>query len=344
RTSLSPGEVGAWGKPADVNGDILQQDKELANVLVNGVAQWWFDVGGNRYDDPRLMRRIGELVKSAGLAMTVNREPVDEAAFVVDESSLNYLRVGDPMGRWLLVEQLPALHQIGAPVGHYLAEDIPLLRRHKLFIFPTSFAPSEKQRSDVDALKRDGHVLLFLYAPGLYRNGKVDEAAMEQFTGIRLRLTTEPALLRIRVKQGEPLVAGLEGSTYGVDHKTFPVAYADDPEATVLGVLEDGKPGLVVKRFGHWTAVFSAAPMLPARLLRNLARLAGVHEYVAADDVVWASRDLVAVSVREGGPRTIRLPRKADVIDLYSGAEIAAGVEEFTVDFLPLATRVFVLR
>ena len=30
RTSLSGGRVGEWGRPADVAGDLLQQDKELA--------------------------------------------------------------------------------------------------------------------------------------------------------------------------------------------------------------------------------------------------------------------------------------------------------------------------
>lgn len=53
RTSLSPGKLGAWGKPADVAGDILQQERELAHVLVRGFGTWWFDVGRNRYDDPR---------------------------------------------------------------------------------------------------------------------------------------------------------------------------------------------------------------------------------------------------------------------------------------------------
>ena len=36
RTSLSGGQVGEWGRPADVAGDLLQQDKELANCMVNG--------------------------------------------------------------------------------------------------------------------------------------------------------------------------------------------------------------------------------------------------------------------------------------------------------------------
>ena len=68
RTSLSGGQVGEWGRPADLAGDLLQQDKELAWCLAHGTAQWWFDVGGNRYNHPALMGRIGELAAKAGEA------------------------------------------------------------------------------------------------------------------------------------------------------------------------------------------------------------------------------------------------------------------------------------
>ena len=51
RTSISGGKPGEWGRPSDVAGDIIQQDKEVANCIAHGAAQWWFDVGSNRYDN-----------------------------------------------------------------------------------------------------------------------------------------------------------------------------------------------------------------------------------------------------------------------------------------------------
>ena len=120
--------------------------------------------------------------------------------------------------------------------------------------------------------------------------------------------------------------------------------YADDPEAIALGTLADGRPGLVMREHGTWTAVYSSAPLLPASLLRRLAQRAGVHLYVDTEDVVWASRDLLAVSVHQSGPRTIRLPRTVDVSDLYDGSVIASGVDSFQADFADRSTRVFVLQ
>lgn len=344
RTSLAGGSVGEWGRPKDVDGDILQQNKEMANVITNGTAHWWFDVGANKYNDPRLLGRLGELTKNATEALSLDRTPVDEVAMVVDESSLTYLRVADPMGSSLLVAQLPALQRIGAPVGHYLASDLPSLKRQKLFLIMTSFAPSAEQRAAIEALKRDGHVLVFCYVPGLYRDGQVDEVAMADFTGIKLRLSRQPEALRVTLKGGHPVTEGLAGSTYGVDRPTDPVCFADDPTAEVLGTLPGGEPGLVMKKYPTWTAVHTAAPMLSTALLRRLAQQAGVHVYIDTPDVVWASCDLVAVCVKEPGRRTIKLPGRRDVSDFYSGAEVSKGTNSFEADFADRATRVFRLR
>lgn len=341
RTSPGPGAAGGWGKPENVAGDLLQQDKELANVLTNGTAQWWFDVGRNRYDDPTLMRRIGQLTANAAEVSDVDRTPADEVAMVVDEKSLCYLRPGDPLGAWLLVRQLPALGRIGSPVGHYLASDLPRIADRKVFLFMTSFAPTAADRAAVDALKKDGHVLVFFYTPGLYRDGRLDETAMQDLTGIRLRMSRQPTELRLALVPGHSETDGLAGAACGVAHKTFPVCYADDPAATVLGTLPDGRARLVVKRHSGWTAVFSAVPMLPASLLRRIARLGGVHEYLQTEDVVWASRGLLGVSVREPGVRKIALPRPATVRDLYTGKEITRSAKSFEASFAPRATRVF---
>ena len=84
--------------------------------------------------------------------------------------------------------------------------------------------------------------------------------------------------------------------------------------------------------------------MLPASLLRRIAQLAGVHLYVETEDVVWAARDMVAVCVREAGPREISLPRKGDVRDLYSGAQIGKDIDVFEAQFEDRGTRVFVIE
>ena len=357
RTSLSGGQAGEWGRPATVAGDMLQQDKELANCVVSGAAQWWFDVGGNRYNHPELMEHLGKWTAAAGSALTLDRSPMDEVAFVVDERSLCFMRVGDPLGRLLLIDQIPSLHRIGAPVGHYLVSDLPKIKEKKLFIIPTSFAPTARDRQAVDSLKGEHRVLVFLGAPGLYRDGHADEQAMFDFTGIRIRVSSSPAAMQVTLKapasrkegwdllpSGSPLLQQLNGTTFGPSNPIAPICYAEDTNGQVWGELADGRAGLIVRNYESWTAVYSAAPVLPEPLLRRLAELAGVHQYVDTGEVVWANHDMVALTVRKPGQRTIRIPRAADVADFMSGSTIARDCSSFTTEFAENGTRVFVLR
>jgi hypothetical protein len=87
--------------------------------------------------------------------------------------------------------------------------------------------------------------------------------------------------------------------------------------------------------------VFSSIPGLPAGLLRTVAQKAGVHRYIDTEDIVWASRDLLAVSVNQAGPRTIRLPRPCIVTDLWSGQTVARDADHFVVDIPERGTALF---
>jgi hypothetical protein len=123
-----------------------------------------------------------------------------------------------------------------------------------------------------------------------------------------------------------------------------PVAYAEDPEATVIGTLPDRRAGLVLKSQAQWTAIYSAAPLTPTPLLRRIAELGNVHRYTPSGDVAWATKDLVSVCVHRAGRRTLTLPRPATVTDLYSGVRLGENVRSFQAEFADRATRVFVLQ
>ena len=77
RTTSAPrcpaGRSASGADPPTSRAICLQQDKELANCLVHGAAQWWFDVGGNRYNHPELMKRIGELTAKADQVLPRDR-------------------------------------------------------------------------------------------------------------------------------------------------------------------------------------------------------------------------------------------------------------------------------
>ena len=347
RTSLSPGKLGGWGKPENVDGDIIQQDKELACVLTNGVVQWWFDVGGNRYNDPKLLAALRNYRRVAAIANTLDRSSVAQAAYLIDEDSLAYIKTGDHMGGELSIGRLPQLHRAGIPFAHCLASDIDKLADCKLFVIANSIAPSAKLRKKVDKMKNGNRVIVFLNNAGSIANGRFDASAMQSFTGIKASFDPQNAVVK-----GNAIFKDVKGFCDGLANKGFgnpnyvqnPALLPDDPEAIILAVYPDGRPAIAVRQYDNWTAVYCAQSQLSAEFIRNLAKLAGIHQYIDTQDVVWANESMLAVCVDKTGPRRIRLPRPAKVTELYSGNVISEEpVTSFTVYFPENATLLFKL-
>ena len=336
RTWLLKGKtLRSWGQTESYEQTRGQLQREFANVLCQSVGQWWFDMGGGWYDDPRILADIGAMNRIAEASLAWDRGPADEIAVVVDDRSLHFMQVANRLSRPLLLEQLPELGRIGAPVGFYALSDLERLSPRKMVVFLNAFAPSDAQRSTIERLKSQGRVLVWLYAPGVYRGEKLDPQGMEALTGLRIAMDPRGTRLEVKTAAG----------AYGANFDAAPVFFADDTRATVLGRLADGRAGLVRRNCGAWTTVYSSAPKLPTSLLRELAAQAGVHLYLPKPlphDVVYANRSLVAVCVDEAGPRRIALPRACDVVDLFDGGKpIASAAREFTATFGPQQTKLF---
>ena len=347
RTSLAPGKVGSWGKAADIDGDIIQQDKELACVLTNGIVQWWFDVGGNRYNNPKLLSALKNYRRVATIANTMDRSSVAKAAYLIDEDSLAYIKTGDSMGGELTIRRLPQLHRAGIPFAHYLASDIDKLTDYKLLVVANSIAPSAELRQKIDKMKGDGRIIVFLNNAGSIVDGQFDASAMQSFTGIKASFDPKNAIAK-----GNVIYMDVKGFCDGLAKKGFgnpnyiqnPALIPDDPEATIVAVYPDGRPAIAVRQYDNWTAVYCAQSQLSPQFIHNLAKLAGIHQYIDTPDVVWANQSMLAVCVDKPGPRTIKLPRPAKVTELYSNKVISAEpVTSFTVDFPENATLLFKL-
>lgn len=335
RTSISPGALGSWGKPADIAGDKEQQDKEQACVVTNGVAQWWFDVGANRYDAPELREVVKNLARVGREVQELDRRPNHQAALIVDADSIPYMKVGDRLGSELLVKQLPNLHRAGFPVGHYLASDLSQLQQCRLLVMSMAFAPSEKLRRDLSALKKDGRVIVFLPGSGAYSDGQLAPSAASAFTGIKLGLVQSPLMGEMTFDEKENTCEGLHNVTCG--HKGYAdgtsLVPVNEGDVTILARFSDRRPAIVMRKYEGWTAVYCAQPQLPARMWRNLARLAKVHSYIDEEDVVYANSSMLSIVATHGGQRMVTLPEPRKVTEMIENKVIAAEpVSSFVMD------------
>ena len=120
------------------------------------------------------------------------------------------------------------------------------------------------------------------------------------------------------------------------------------PDTTILGHYPDGGGALAVREYDQWTSVYAAVPALPREFLEALVEHAGIHRYLTTPDQVWATEDMIGVSVDKAGPRTISLENGKwfhEVYDPLADEEFAVDDQgRFTADFAEGATRIFVMR
>jgi len=282
-----------------------------------------------------------------------DRTSVSEIAVIVDDYSLAYLAQGNTLSLPLLVLQQFEIARIGAPVDVWLLDDLIAGRApdYKLYIFVDAFLLDQKARDTVrNHVARNGKTALWIYAPGALDEMASGRTALE-LTGISVGFVQKAGRLRAKIiDPSHPLLDGVpKDLEYGAEEMTGPIYFAlptkgCEPLAAIqVPSLGTNPPrtwaGLMARDFDAWTSVYSAAPDVPAPVLRSIARKAGVHLYVDTGDVVWASASLLAIQATSDGEKRIRLPGPADVRDVLTREQIATGVMEFALTMRAGETR-----
>jgi len=317
--------------------------RNFAQVVTHGQGMWWACGLGSikPAKEPAFEPLLRSFQELGTFVLQTDRTPSAEIAVLVDDESFFYESDRNNLDVPLIFQQrLWGLARTGAPFDVYLLQDFieGRLRSYKLYIFLNSFRLDRAQREALNReLRRDGHVALWIYAPG-YINDGLSLEHMKELTGFGFGMGEQPwgPLLHI-VDFTHPITAGLPQDLFwGTNSKLAPIFYLEDPEARVLGqvVFSQGncKPGMGVKTFPGWTSIYIAAPNVPAPVLRGIARFSGVHLYNQEGDVLYATRELLAAHTVSGGERTFTLPRPVEeVYDLFEHRLIALNTDKFRV-------------
>jgi hypothetical protein len=245
--------------------------------------------------------------------------------------------------------------RLGTPFDDYILEDFENIKRpYKLYIFTdAAYMPPARREAIHAKLKADGATAVWFYAPGYVGESDASLAYCRELTGINLDVDARKDWLQVDlVRVDHELLRGVNVTGYGSDFdpQTYiddiewisfptdreffrfdPLFYADDDSARTLGTIKGsgGKAGLAVKDMGGWTSIYSAAPLLPADILRNAAAAAGAHVYSERGDLVYANVKFIGVQAYGTGERTLQLPRSTDVTDLETGEKLLAAGTAF---------------
>lgn len=275
------------------------------------------------------------------------------------------------IGRLTMID---GLQRIGAPYDLYNLADLPdlaksgKLAQYKLCLMANPFYLQPEEVKALELLKTNGRTVVWLYAPGLAQTGKhlaaENIAQIVEMPGVRL--STESVEPTMRFTTPSPVTAGLPANyelaprpfapgdmweRYG--NKISPVPYLDprvDAQTQVIGdwvINGQVKPevgGFAIKKLPSWTSVYSAVPYLSIEVMRNLAKMAGVHVYRDANDILYADKHFVCVHTgAQPATDTLRLPAKTSVYDVFSSKLISPSTDAVKLDIAPYTTALYYL-
>ena len=208
-------------------------------------------------------------------------------------------------------------------LGAMLAEDLAHhAGKYRLYVFLNQFTSEPALCQAVKKLYAQGATVLWLYAPGWSEGNSL--ADMKTLTGLEFANAGSGVAV---VKMRE------DGRAMGMPRVKVAERFSPVGADQVLGVYDDGKPGLAEKRVGKGMAVFSGTWQLDWPFLKELVRKSGAHVWCEDDDPVEANGSLFLLHARKAGEKRVRLPRRVTAVtDVFTGRIIARNTDTFTFD------------
>ena len=178
-----------WLSPKSLEESLQVLKRDVSATLSKGMFQWWFfdRLGGAKMLEkaPEIVKLAGELNKVMEEALQTDRSSISEVAFVYDRHSLLCLHPHSMLPGFIYY-QMPELMRMGAPFDIYLLSDIGAVikKPYKLVILFGTYWLNEKQRRALDALKRNGRTLVFVYASGIVTDDGLGAEKASKVMGI----------------------------------------------------------------------------------------------------------------------------------------------------------------
>ncbi len=335
-----------WFGPPTIPESLQRLKAVFAQNLVNGWANWWFDLWGGWYDDEAFLRMFAQMQAVGDESLRHPRQSAAQIAVVLDENAYRYLPYGAAQNggkfAWIIA-QLNAVAAVGAPYDFYLLDDLSDLdlSRYRMVVFLNSFALSEDQRQMIRSrCMTDRRLLVWMYAPGLISD-RLSADNISSLLDMDVRMAAAHPKAQVTVKRATG-VTNYEGAAVS------PFLYVAGGADAAVGQTAEGQAVVAEKQEAGCRNLFVSMPPLPAHVLRHYAGQAGVHLYGEAGCTVYASESYLALLA--SGRQTVRLPKRAalkEVLALRKGASSLSEGEAFPVgtafdmDFSEYPCRVF---
>lgn len=328
RTHLSSPESG-YGRPADFRGSQGILARNFAHYATRGAAAWWMDLPGEGwFAGEEIWGYLAQLHGAYASALPTRTPYRPEIAVILDEQSPLFGSPDAALNTPLLYRFRAQLYRIGAPIGLYLLDDLVEGRTPpaRLTIVLNAFRLSERQLRAIRLRTAgQGRATLWMTAPGIIRDDRYDPALVSETVGLSVR----PRGVRAC---GIVDMAGVAWPADDAPAAFVPAFEIDDPATEALARYADGGATAVgACASADGLTVYCAPPSMPAALLREIARRAGVRLFSEQGDVVMAGGGWLALHATAPGPRTLTVPHGSRWRDALT-AELLPAVDRLTFE------------
>lgn len=300
--------------------DVMRRD--FALTTSKGAALWWFDMFEGWFYSDGMMGEVKKMIEIGEKLQNVKCESVSEIAVFAGGEALYGVNKCSKINNKLLCSQRGGLSYMGAPYDVFDTADITKisLDKYKLLVFLDALEISDEVKDFINnVVKKSGKTVLWSYAPAFANDGD-GYKNMSDITGIEI------------VKyDGESTKAVYGNNVYGFDVRYDDMFTSNDGE--VLAFYENSEvPALVRKNCGGFVSVYSAVGNIPADVLRDVAREAGVFIYSDTSDIAYVNSGIVSVCSHTDGEVKINMPFDCTIEEQFDGGEIKVSEGKFTLN------------
>ncbi|QNK59195.1 DUF4082 domain-containing protein [Paenibacillus sp. PAMC21692] len=354
--------------------------RETGNQIVTGGGQYLMDINSKGwFKQEEIWDEYQKLlgVQASRYLQSADRQFKPDVAVIVDEDSVPYhtLNVNqitptnNPYGPeyyqdfgffHLFEQQQREMARSGVKFGYYVMSDLPNIPDSvKTFVFLNAYRATSDQRAEINDLKQDGNVLVFLRAPGYFDDSGSSAANISDLIGMTVAKSDYSSAATIISNFSDPATEGSGAMTIGgwrigedsgavePEYAYTPSFHVTDSAAVKLGYYdgETGKTAFARKDMGSWTSIFSGSGTLKAGLIRSIAsNLGGAHVYsYDGKDNIRTDGKLLMIHSATGnaGIKSIALPKPSRVVDVVNRGTVGENVSSFRFDMEDEATSLF---
>ncbi len=180
-----PGDNNRWKTEADSCAGLK---REMSLVIVNNASMWFFDMVGDWFNSPEMMKAIERGHEIWEAQQGKEHKSVAEIALIADPQSAMYLNDfrSDKMAL-IYPKARNLLSRVGAPFEVFSFNDIGHvdMSQYKFFVFPASFKIDEKRKAILEKhVFKKGKASLFMYAPAITDGKVLDAKRVKDFVGV----------------------------------------------------------------------------------------------------------------------------------------------------------------